>query len=262
MKLKYKKMVIIATVVAMALGFVTLIFLDNDNGTNSAEDARLDLNKNEEINKLIKNYFAAKKTVNLESLSELVSDANRIPKERYTIMAGYVEDYKDFNCYVIKNDESDAYRVYVKYSMKLKNIDSWVPCLTTYYIKVTSDGKYVIYLSALDEVEEEFIDAADKNVEIIKLKEEVKKGLNAVLEKDGAFKQFYQKMEKEISAATDSKPAGNSASAPASAPAASASPAASSSPAASPSPAVSASSVASSSPAVPASPVASSSPAA
>ena len=70
MKLKYKKMVIIATVVAMALGFVTLIFLDNDNGTNSAEDARLDLNKNEEINKLIKNYFAAKKTVNLESLSE------------------------------------------------------------------------------------------------------------------------------------------------------------------------------------------------
>ncbi len=245
MKLKYKKMVIIATVVAMALGFVTLIFLDNDNGTNNVEDARLDLNKNEDINKLIKNYFAAKKTVNLESLSELVSDANRIPKDRYTIMAGYVEDYKDFNCYVIKNEQSDAYRVYVKYSMKLKNIDSWVPCLTTYYIKVTSDGKYVIYLSALDQVEEEFIDAADKNMEIIKLKEEVKKGLNEVLEKDGAFKQFYQKMEKEISASADSKPVSNSAS-----PVASASPATSASaPAASPSPAVSASPVASASPA-------------
>lgn len=193
-------MVIIATVVAMALGFVALIFLDNDNGTNSAEDASLDLNKNEEINKLIEQYFTAKKTVNLEAMSELVSDANRIPKERYTIMASYVEDYKDFDCYAIKNEQSEAYRVYVKYNMKLKNIESWVPCLTTYYVKVTSDNKYVIYLSALDQVEEEFIDSADKNIEIIKLKEDVKKKLNEILEKDGAFKQFYQKMEKEISA--------------------------------------------------------------
>ena len=89
--------------------------------------------------------------------------------------------------------------------MKLKNINSWVPCLTTYYVKKTSDARYVLYFSALDQVEEEFIDAADKNIEILKLKEEVKKSLNDILEKDGAFKQFYQKMEKEITAASASK---------------------------------------------------------
>ena len=33
MKLKYKKMVIIASIVVMALGFVALVFLDN--GTDS-----------------------------------------------------------------------------------------------------------------------------------------------------------------------------------------------------------------------------------
>ena len=203
MKLKYKKMIILATVVAMAFGFVALIFLDNDNSSNSAEDANLDLNQNEEINKLIENYFTAKKSVDLEMMSELVSDANRIPKERYMVMASYVENYKDFDCYVINNEELEAYRVYVKYNMKLKNIDSWVPCLTTYYIKVTSDGRYVIYLSALDQVEEEFIDSADRNLEIVELKEDVKKGLNEILEQDGAFKQFYQKMEKEINAATN-----------------------------------------------------------
>lgn len=205
MKLKYKKMVIIATVVAMALGFVALVFWDNDNTTNSAEDASLDLNQNKDINKLINDYFTAKKTVNIEAMSELVSDPSRIPKERYTVMASYVEDYKDFDCYVIQNEEFDSYRVYVKYNMKLKNINSWVPCLTTYYVKKTSDARYVLYFSALDQVEEEFIDAADKNIEILKLKEEVKKSLNDILEKDGAFKQFYQKMEKEITAASASK---------------------------------------------------------
>lgn len=203
MKLKYKKMVIIATVIAMALGFVALIFLDNDSSSNRAEDASLNLNQNKEINKLIENYFSAKKTVDLEAMSALVSDASRIPKDRYTVAASYVEDYKDFDCYAIENEDTQSYRVYVKYNMKLKNIESWVPCLTTYYIKVTSDGKYVIYLSALDQVEEEFILSADKNAEIVKLKEEVKRGLNQILEKDGAFKQFYQKMEKEINAASN-----------------------------------------------------------
>lgn len=203
MKLKYKKMVIIATVVAMALGFVALIFLDNDDPTNNAEDASLNLNQNKDINQLIEKYFNAKKTVNIEAMSELVSDANRIPKDRYTILASYVENYKDFDCYYIRNEETDSYRVYVKYNMKLKNIESWVPCLTKYYVKVTSEGKYVIYFSALDDAEVEFINAADKNDEIQKLKEDVNKSMTSILEKDATFKQYYQKMQKEIKAASN-----------------------------------------------------------
>lgn len=233
MKLKYKKMVIIATVAAMALGFVALIFLDNGSPNNNAEDASLDLNKNEEINKLIESYFTAKKTVDLETMRELVSDESRIPKEEYTIKASYTEDYKDFDCYYIKNEEMDSYRVYVRYNMKLKNIGSWVPCLTRYYIKETSDGKYVIYLSALDDAEVEFIDSADKNEEIQKLKEEVNKKLKEILDKDANFKQFYQKMQKEIKAANAAVSAAPAASgaAPTSAPAAASAPAASAVPA-------------------------------
>lgn len=217
MKLKYKKMVIIATVVAMALGFVALIFLDNDGPTNNAEDASLNLNQNKDINQLIEKYFNAKKTVNLEAMSELVSDANRIPKDRYTILASYVENYKDFDCYYIRNEETDSYRVYVKYNMKLKNIESWVPCLTKYYVKVTSEGKYVIYFSALDDAEVEFINAADKNDEIQKLKEDVNKSMTSILEKDATFKQYYQKMQKEIKAASNEAASGAPASSAASA---------------------------------------------
>lgn len=217
MKLKYKKMVIIATIVAMALGFVALIFLDNDGPTNNAEDASLNLNQNKDINQLIEKYFNAKKTVNIEAMSELVSDANRIPKDRYTILASYVENYKDFDCYYIRNEETDSYRVYVKYNMKLKNIESWVPCLTKYYVKVTSEGKYVIYFSALDDAEVEFINAADKNDEIQKLKEDVNKSMTSILEKDATFKQYYQKMQKEIKAASNAAASGAPASSAASA---------------------------------------------
>ena len=191
MKLKYKKMVIIASIVVMALGFVALVFLDNGSPNQNAQTADLNLNENKDINKLIENYFNAKKSVNMDALSELVSDPSRIPKDRYTILASYVENYKDFDCYCIKNEEMDSYRVYVKYNMKLKNV------------KITSEGKYVIYFSALDNSEVEFINLADKNEEIQKLKQEVNKSMSDILEKDATFKQYYQKMQKEIKAAAN-----------------------------------------------------------
>ena len=85
MKLKYKKMVIIASIVVMALGFVALVFLDNGSPNQNAQTADLNLNENKDINKLIENYFNAKKSVNMDALSELVSDPSRIPKDRYEI---------------------------------------------------------------------------------------------------------------------------------------------------------------------------------
>lgn len=210
MKLKYKKLIIIITVAALFLSFFILTLIPTGGSTgNPAEDAELALNQNENINKLITDYFAAKKTVNMDAMSSLVSDVNQIDREKLTAMAAYVEDYQNINCYVIKSEDSDAYRVYVKYDIKLKNIDTLGPGLSAFYVTGTSDGGYAIYLSALDQNQEEFITAADKNQQIVELKEEVADSLQKAIDQDASFKQFYQKMEKEIQAATASGSAAN-----------------------------------------------------
>ncbi len=206
MKLKYKKLVIIISVATLILGFVILTLIPTGATPKNAEDADLLVNKNESINTLIRDYFQAKKTVNMEGLTALVSDVNQIDREKLTAMAEYVEDYQNINCYVIESDEDSAYRVYVKYDMKLKNIGTLAPCLSAFYVTSTSDNKYVIYLSALDEVQEKFITSADKNKEIIKLKEEVAGNLQSAIDKDETFKQFYQKMDQGIQSA-DTVPA-------------------------------------------------------
>lgn len=212
MKLKYKKLIIIITVVTLFLGFFILTLIPTGgSGGNSAEDAKLAINEDENINQLITSYFEAKKTVNMEAMSTLVSDPNQIDREKLTAMAAYVEDYQNINCYVIKSEDADACRVYVKYDMKLKNIDTLAPCLSAFYVTGTSDGGYAIYLSALDEVQEDFITAADKNMEIVELKKEVADNLQAAIDKDAAFKQFYQKMDKEIKAATSGSSASGAA---------------------------------------------------
>lgn len=205
MKLKYKKLVIFITAATMVLSFIILTLIPTGgSNTNNAEDADLSLNENQEINQLVKNYFEAKKTVDIEAMAQYVSDQNRIDKEKFNKMAEYVEGYQNINCYVIESEDTNAFRVYAKYDMKLKNIDTLAPCLSALYITATSDDKYVIYLSALDEAQEEFITSADKNSEIVDLKEKVAVELQAAIDKDVAFKQFYQKMDQEIKAASAS----------------------------------------------------------
>lgn len=203
MKLKYKKLVILITVVTLALSFFILTLIPTGGSApENAEDAELALNDNEDINQLVKSYFDAKKIVDVEAMSGLVSDTNRIDRDKFIKMAGYVEDYQNINCYVIEGEELNAFRVYVKYDMKLRNIETLAPCLSAFYITPTSDDKYVIYLSALDEAQESFIISADKNSEIIKLKEQVARELQEAIDKDAAFKQFYQQMDQEIQAAS------------------------------------------------------------
>lgn len=204
MKLKYKKLVILITIATLGLSFFILTLIPTGSNKGNAEDAELELNKNEDINQLINNYFTAKKTVDVDALSGLVSDSNWIETEKFIKMAEYVEDYENLKCYVIKSEEDEAWRVYVKYDMKLKNIDTLAPCLSAFYVTMTSDGEYIIFLSALDTTQEDFILSADNNENIIKLKEQVVSELQTAIDKDSVLKQFYQNIDQEVESALNS----------------------------------------------------------
>ena len=207
MKLKYKKLVILITVATLGLSFfiLTLIPTGGSNKKN-VEDTELELNTNEDINQLVKNFLEAKKTVDMEAMSSLVSDPNGIETEKFMKMAEYVEDYQNMKCYVIQNEDDEAWRVYVKYDMKLKNIDTLTPCLSAFYITMTSDSNYIIFLSALDEAQQEFIQAADNNEKIVSLKEQVTAELQEAIDKDAMVKQFYQNIDQGIESATNTVP--------------------------------------------------------
>lgn len=202
MKMQYKKLVIIISVATLLLGFFILTLIPGGKSTNNASDAELLLNENPEINNLIAEYFTAKKTVDMESFESIVSDVTQIDKTKFSAMAAYVEDYRNINCYVIENAEKNGYRVYAKYDMKLKNIDTLAPSLTAFYVTTTSDGKYIIYLSALDEVQESFIETADENEGFKELVDEVQKSLDDAIAGDPTFRQLYQRMDREIQSAS------------------------------------------------------------
>lgn len=204
MKLKYKKLVIIISVATLLLGFFILTLIPSGKKGTDAVNAELKVNEYPEINNLITAYFNAKKTVDMEAFESIVSDVNQIDRDKFTAMAAYVEDYRNINTYVIENSEGGGYRVYVKYDLKMKNIDTLAPSLSAFYVTTTSDNNYIIYLSALDEVQEEFIRAADQNEEIVKLTQDVQQALDDAINSDPTFKQLYQRMDREIRSASGS----------------------------------------------------------
>ena len=199
MKLKYKKLIIIITVGALLLGFFILTLIPTGgNSSNLVEDAELVKCTNDDINNLITSYYQAKRDVNLEALEPLVSDINQIDQEKLIAQAEYVEDYQNITCYLLENEDNGAYRVYVRFDMKLKNINTLAPCLSALYVTMGSDGKNVIYLSALDKNEEEFILAADKNSHLAQMQKEVNDKLQESINADEAFRQLYQTMDQAI----------------------------------------------------------------
>ena len=204
MKMQYKKLVIIISVATLLLGFFILTLIPSGKKGTDASEAELQLNEIPEINSLITEYFTAKKSVDMDAFESIVSDVNQIDKSKFTAMAAYVEDYQNINCYVIENAEGNGYRVYAKYDMKMKNIETPAPCLSAFYVTSTSDNNYIIYLSALDEVQEEFILSADQNESITKLTGEVQQALDDAISSDPTFRQLYQRMDREIKAASGS----------------------------------------------------------
>ena len=204
MKMQYKKLIIIISVATLLLGFFILTLIPSGKKGTDASEAELQLNEIPEINALITEYFTAKKAVDMDAFESIVSDVNQIDKAKFTAMAAYVEDYQNVNCYVIENSEGNGYRVYAKYEMKMKNIETPAPCLSAFYVTKTSDNNYIIYLSALDEVQEEFIQSADQNESIQKLTSEVQTALDDAINLDPTFRQLYQRMDREIKAASGS----------------------------------------------------------
>lgn len=202
MKLKYKKLIIIISIGALFLGFLILTLIPTGGGSsNEVSDADLVKCDKEEINSLVSSYFQAKRDVDMEAMEPLVSDINQVDQQKLITQAEYVEDYQNITCYYLENKDNGAYRVYVRYDMKLKNINTLAPCLSGLYVTVGSDGKSLIYLSALDENEEEFILAADKNSHVAEIQKDVASKLQAAIDGDDAFRQLYQKMDQEITAA-------------------------------------------------------------
>lgn len=230
MKLKYKKMILIISMSAMGIGMVTLslskpkdkskdkdaaVVTSIDDGTEDMTtevedtakivlvgepgDGELRMDVYPAINELVKKYMSAKVACDYETLRTLVNDTSVIDEDDLRAKSEYIEDYRNIVCYTLNGPTEDTFIVYAYEDLKILNVNTLAPGMTRLYIKLDESGNPYIYLGAIDDDTQKFIEETTKNQAVIDIISSVNKKLEEAETKDEELKKF---IEERSSAAT------------------------------------------------------------
>lgn len=154
----------------------------------------LEENAYPEINEVVEKYLNASVRVDMDTLSSVVSNSERIDKAALVEKYRYVERYENISCYTLKSPEEGGYRVYAYVEMKLSGIDTLAPGLSSLYVTQTDSGSYCVYLDVLSSKVQKFIDRADESEPVKKLVEQVNYRFEEALGKNEELKKLHDEM--------------------------------------------------------------------
>lgn len=148
-----------------------------------------------EINELMRKYYDASLAVDLDTLEGLVSDVTQVDAAKLEKQLSYMESIDNIICYTVDGEVEGTYRVYVYYDMKLKGIDTPAPALYAFYVTMSSDGNYIVYLSGLDGETQSFLSATDTSRDVQTLKSLVNARFQNVVNSDEKLKEFCEMLD-------------------------------------------------------------------
>ncbi len=219
---RYKKIILKASAITALLGFVVLAATPSVGGISNAESSvayeNMDKTEKEEIldpqtsfsfkgtetlkkdaypeiNELITAYYNAMYTYNMDALEGYVSDITQIDQTKLMAQLEYMESINNIVCYTVEGNAEGSFRVYVYYDMKIRGIETVAPALSALYVTMSSDGRYIVYLSELDGDTQEFINQTDASEEVQVLKQLVNDRFQSVLQTDEQLKSFCEMLE-------------------------------------------------------------------
>lgn len=239
MKLKYKKMILIISMSAMGIGMVTLSLSkprDKKEANKPAVAALADADTDEEaiaadetkkvelvgkpgdgelrmdvypaINELVKKYMSAKVACDYETLRTLVNDSSVIDEDDLRAKSEYIEDYRNIVCYTLNGLTEDSFIVYVYEDLKILNVNTLAPGMTRLYIKLDESGNPYIYLGAIDDETQKFIQETSTQQAVIDIINTVNTKLDEAVTKDEDLKNFVE--DRSNASATQDKKADDS----------------------------------------------------
>ncbi len=100
--------------------------------------------ENEEINELIKNYYAAYAAGDIETLLTMASPVSANEQAYISLYSQYVEEYQNQVYYIKQGLDANSYIVSVYLEVKFDGVDTVAPGLDMFYVRTNEDGKLYI----------------------------------------------------------------------------------------------------------------------
>lgn len=167
-----------------------------EDGTEEASEMTVkEETADSEIRSLVTAYLNASVKADIDSIDELVLGESEVRSEELQSWYQNAQGYQNIRCYTVKNPEEEEYLAYIYAELKLKEISTAAPGLTSLVIKKDEDGILRIYQGLLSAQEQEFMEEADGLPEVQELIEKVNEKLREAVGSDEALMKFYQKLE-------------------------------------------------------------------
>lgn len=158
----------------------------------------LEENAYPEINNIIKTYYDAQASGDVETIASLNTYLNDIEKIRIQEMSKYIEDYPVLNVYTKSGLDENTYVAYVYSEVKFTDVDQELPGLKTYYIGQDGDGQYFINDGTYDDTVRNYIKEVTLQDDVVDLNNKVVVEYNDLLAEDDELNEYVAYLKEKI----------------------------------------------------------------
>lgn len=164
----------------------------------SAPEYELEENAYQDINNIVKTYYDAQASGDIETISSLNTYLNDIEKIRVEELSKYIENYPVLNIYTKPGLYENTYVAYVYSEVKFADMDQELPGMQTYYIGQDADGNYFINDGTYDDTIWNYIKEVTLQDDVVDLNNKVVVEYNELLASDDELNEFIAYLKEKI----------------------------------------------------------------
>ena len=165
---------------------------------NEVQDIDMELNTNPEISELIKKYYEATASGDVETIKSIYRGLIETQELKVSATAEYIEAYEKVEVYTKPGPYEGTYIAYVYNTVKLKDYDKPIPGLETLYICPDEDGKLYINGEAADQEALNYIKATSVQPDVIDLNNRVASEYNEMINADESLAELLTRMRDKL----------------------------------------------------------------
>ncbi len=158
----------------------------------------LEENAHPEINNLVRTYYDAQASGDIETISSLNKYLNEIETIRVEELSKYIDSYPVLDVYTKPGMTENTYVAYVYSEVQFTDVDQPLPGMQTYYIGMDEDGNYFINDGTYDDAIWNYIKEVTLQDDVVDLNNKVVVEYNELLAEDAELNEFIAYLKEKI----------------------------------------------------------------
>lgn len=158
----------------------------------------LEENTHPEINNLVRTYYDAQASGDIETISSLNTYLNEIETIRVEELSKYIDSYPVLDVYTKPGMAENTYVAYVYSEVQFSDVDQPLPGMQTYYIGLGEEGSYFINDGTYDDAIWKYIKEVTLQDDVVDLNNKVVVAYNELLAEDEELSEFIAYLKEKI----------------------------------------------------------------